>query len=131
MKDFLAVETNELDIWFSQFLGKPDWLSLEWDEILFKGWLRKVLPKSLAQKNVHVTVEGDETRVKRRIVKGGKAKSVSRIQPVAGKDTPRSNVTRHQQTRDIDAADAATNIVRCENGLPEKLLAAPDFHCSL
>ena len=36
-----------------------------------------------------------------------------------------------EQAGDIDAADAAANVVGVEDGLPEKLLAAADFYCGL
>ena len=60
-------------------------------------------------------------------MEAGKAQPVARVKPLGGKLTPRLDVARHQQARNIDAADAATDTVRGQNDLSEKLLPTSNF----
>jgi len=56
-----------------------------------------------------------------------KTQTVLRIQPVIWKLTPRLDVARHQQARNIDAADAAAHIISGQNRLTKELLTSADF----
>ena len=108
-----------------QFFGQTNWLSFKREEVLFQRWLGKEFAESIAQNNLEAPVEGDQPRVKCGIVKRREAKSVARIQSFGGEFAPRFDMARHQQARDIDAADTAPDIVGIEHSLPEKLLPTP------
>jgi hypothetical protein len=56
------------------------------------------------------------------------AKSVARIEPLFWKFPPRFDMAGNEQTRNVDAADAATNFISRKHRLPEELLSAPDFY---
>ena len=102
-------------------------LAFKRDEVLFECGLRKEAFQSFAQDDFQFLIERDKSGVEGCIVQARQAKSVARIESFIWKITPRLDMARNEEARDIDAADAATHVVRVENGLPKKLLAASHF----
>ena len=99
----------------------------ERNKILLQRWLRKETPQPLAQDNPKLFVQRDKPGVKRGIMQRRKTKSVSRIESVVWKLSPRLDVARNQQTRNVDATDAAAHAVGGKNRLPKELLASANF----
>src|SRR4051812_17508599 len=64
-------------------------------------------------------------------MQGREAKSVTWIQPIFGKVAPGSYMTGNQETRNVNAGDAATNAVGIKNRLAEELLSSPHANCCL
>ena len=131
LKYYVPMVTEKFCIGFGKFVRQTNRLSSKRNEILFQGWLREKFLQAFAQDYVQTFTKSNQAGIKRGIVKRRKTKSVARVQTLVRKFAPRFDVARDQQARNIDAADAAPDIVGVENSLPEKLLAAPDFNCRL
>ena len=116
---------EEFRVRLCQFFRQPNRLPFKRDEVLFQRGMREEFAEAAAQNHVEVFVQRDQPAVKGRIVQSRETKPVTRVQTLGGELAPRLDVARHEQARDIDAADAATDIVGIEHGLPEKLLPAP------
>lgn len=115
LENLVTVVAKKISIWFSQFFWQPNRLPFKRNKVLLQRWLRKKTPQSLAQNHIQFVVERDESSVKRGIVKRREAKAVSGIESVGGKFPPRLDVTRNQQARHVDSADAATHVISGEN----------------
>jgi hypothetical protein len=101
-------------------------LSFERDEILLQHWLREVAPQAFAQNNSEIVIEGDQARIECGIMKAAKAKTVAWVEPILGKIAPWFDVTRNQETRNMDSRYAAAHAVCVQNSLAEELLTASD-----
>ena len=112
---------------FCEFVGQTNRLSFKRRKVLFKRRLWEELTKLFAQHDIQVLVEGDKSVIKCGVVKRREAKTIARIQTLGRKFTPWLNVTRDEQSRDVDAADAAANVVSIENRLSEELLTTTSF----
>lgn len=110
--------------WLGEFVGQTNRLARKRNEVLFQSWLGKKFLQSFAQDHIQAFTKSNQPGIKRGIVKRRKTEAVARIQTLIGKFAPRFDVARDEQARNVDAADAATNVVGIENRLPEKLLAA-------
>ena len=111
LKDHLAVIPKEVRRGLGQSLGKTDRHPVIRNKVGFQSGLGKVGSQSFAQHNLEVFVNSHQSVIKSSIVQIGKAQTVARIESVVGEFSPRLDVTRYQQTRNIDAADTAANSV--------------------
>ena len=109
------MEAQEISIRLGQLFWQTNWPACERNKILLQRGLWEETPQSLAQDNVQLFVQRDESGVERGIVKRREAKAVSRIEPVVRKFSPRLDVARDQQARHVDAADATANVISGEN----------------
>src|SRR5476649_2956041 len=107
----IAVVAKKFRIGNGQLVGQTNWFSFKRHKVLFKCRLREKFTKPFAQYDVQTLVERNKSGVKRGIVKCRKAKTVSRIQTLGWKFSPRLDVARNQQSRNIYAADATANAV--------------------
>jgi hypothetical protein len=128
LEDGVAVVAEKVIVRLGQFFGQANRLALEGNEVLLKGRLWKEVSQAFAQDQSQRAVERDEAGIECGVVKRGEAKAVARVQAMFREFAPRLDVARHKQPGNVDAADAATNVVGVENRLPEKLLSAPDFN---
>jgi hypothetical protein len=129
LEKHFTVVAEEFRIRLGQLVWQANWFPFKWNKVLFKGGLWEKTTESLAQDDVQTLVKRDKTGIKRSIVQCRKAKAIPWIQPFVWKFTPRLDVARNQQSWNVDAADAATDIVGIQNCLPEELLSAPHFYC--
>src|SRR5258707_950103 len=130
-KKFFAMVTEKIRIRHGQLVRQPNWFPFKRHKVLFKRRLWEKFTKPFTQHNIQTLVERDKSGVKRGVVKCRETKPVSRVQALGWKFPPRLDVARNQQARNIDAADAAANIISVENCLTKELLPATNFDCRL
>ena len=70
LEDFLPLVTQKFRVGFGKFSGQTNGLVLKRNEVLFEHHLRKVAFQPSAQNNAQLLIEGNESAIKCRIVKG-------------------------------------------------------------
>lgn len=127
LKKSLAVIPQKFPVRLGQLFRQRDRLALIRQKVLFQGGLGKEFTETVAQNNLEILVERNQPIVEGRVMERRKAESIARIQALSGEFAPWFDVARNQKARNIDSANAATDVVRVEDGLTKKLLATPDL----
>src|ERR1044072_896022 len=89
LKDFGSVETEKCWIWFSNFLRQTNLFAFEPREVVFQRLGRKESFETWTQYNREICVNSNKAGIERRVMKAGKAETVTRIKALLGEIAPR------------------------------------------